>query len=241
MDVKVTLQERSKGVLTESSKHSEEPPIKAPREKSEEDLMESTTKELPMDSKANTQGAKLESKETAKPSKKISFTENSEVNKRLSKISELLSTKNITSNTAEKKEVQKAVNQEVLELLETHGTEIRLVVIQDLNETDDNAPLNFYDQNGQSIFFLEDTNVDTLVVTTHAIERPLIFYQEHDEQFIIKLSVNIKVIFYSWNAANTVVVFYTSGNYFEISNHRGIFQFAYQEFILDVNAHLLDG
>jgi hypothetical protein len=116
------------------------------------------------------------------------------------------------------------------------GQQVNLTFILDLHERDNNASINYYDENGGNIFEQGDAvGVRTLVITTHDRALPLARFR-NNPRFEQKYSLDSYVVFGTLNHRNVIVVMFTSGRLFVIQSHIGVERLNFEDYIVSANA-----
>lgn len=78
-------------------------------------------------------------------------------------------------------------------VLNTFGIEVTLLFIRDEDDEDNNAVVNFYDENGHSIFDQGDAhNITALIVTTYEFEQCRIVFANWNGKMLV-LSCTLRV------------------------------------------------
>eukprot|EP00981_Chlorochromonas_danica_P007900 scaffold1900_cov183-Ochromonas_danica.AAC.6 len=122
------------------------------------------------------------------------------------------------------------------QLLNNYGVEVTLLIIRDEEDRDRNAVVNFYDENGRSIFDQADArDIVALIVTTYEAEQPLAQYRDNN-RFTILIELRCRVVFANWNGENVIIVVYTSGRYYIVNRNISLQRINFFEHIMCANA-----
>lgn len=165
----------------------------------------------------------------------LSWEERGEMKEEIADLAE-----NIDTADASTKDEERELKALTKNMFHMYGRRLTMSFFVDTTETNNNAPIHFYDEFGNTIQSnMEDKEDEfgSLVISTCRGSQPLTDY-EHNSRFTKRYSADCYVVFATIDGDNVIVVRYTSGNIFLIRNHIGVRNMNYFEYIETAAAYL---